>query len=337
MAVVKCIMMQRDEDLLLEAWFRYYGYLFGFENLTIFDNGSTDPGVKATLARYERAGCEVLRSHDRVEDFHAKGSHFRNVIRHWDAQSRYDFALPVDADEFLALFTADGLTCRREAIHSYLDSLVGTREALAFELSLFNAPGKPGCYAVQPYPKSFLAARSVESLDHGFHAARSRLAGGSRLTDLTYIHLHNKPFATLLRQARQKLERFVDLDDPDTLRRYAGPGLHLVRYFFMTEADYLAQHDDQPLLRFRQFGHLMEALGVTGALFGDGRDEPDGCDDPEGVGIVSPGGSVADAVRFSPRAYCHAHPDVDAAGWNPIHHYVANGYRERRTAPSLRT
>ena len=43
-ARVRCVMMQRNEHLLLEAWFRYYGYLFGFENLDML---TTAPPMKA--------------------------------------------------------------------------------------------------------------------------------------------------------------------------------------------------------------------------------------------------------------------------------------------------
>ena len=336
MAVVKCVTMQKDETLLLEAWFRYYGHLFGFENLAVIDNGSTDPGVLAMLARFERVGCQILRGLDTVEDFYAKGAHFRNLLTHWDGLSPYDFALPVDADEFLALFTPDGLTCGREAIHAYLDTLIGTRQALSFELSLFNSLGKPDCFAVQDYRKSFLPARSVAEIDRGLHSARSRHAEGFRQTDLTYLHFHNKPFATLLRQARQKLERVVDVDDPDALaahvRAHGGAGSHMIRYFLMGEADYMAQHDDRVLLAFPQFRRLMEALGVTNVLFGANGSDPAG--DPDEIGFVPPGGCAADAVPFSPRFYGDANPDVRDAGWNPIHHYVAHGYREARRAPA---
>ncbi len=333
MAVVKCVTMQRDETLLLEAWFRYYGYLFGFENLAVIDNGSSDPAVLATLARYERAGSQILRGLDTELDFYAKGDHFRNLLTHWDGLSDYDFALPVDADEFLALFTPDGLTCRRDAIHAYLDGLRGTQQALSFELSLFNSPGKPGCFAVQDYRKTFLPARSVAEIDRGLHSARSRLADGRRHTDLTYLHFHNKPFETLLHQARQKLRGVVDVNDPDALRAHQGAGVHMVRYFFMTEADYLRQHESELLLRFPQFDRVMAAFGVRSALVGGDMDDAGSGREPDAVWFVPPRRAFGDAVRFVPRAYGDSNPDVRDAGWNPIHHYVAHGYREGRTIP----
>ncbi len=60
MARVRCVMMRRDEHLLLDAWFRYYVYLFRFGNLEVPDNGSTHANVIETLKIYERAGSRVF-------------------------------------------------------------------------------------------------------------------------------------------------------------------------------------------------------------------------------------------------------------------------------------
>ncbi len=169
MARVRCVMMQRNDHLLLDAWFRYYGYLFGFENLDVFDNGSTDEGVIETLKTYERTGARVYWQYGRLEDFHAKGFHFTNIIQNWEASENYDFAIPIDCDEFLAVFTDSGLSCQKDQIHSYLDSLKGERRALGVEHSLYNVPGKRGYYCASPYPKGFFSAGTIGTLDHGFH------------------------------------------------------------------------------------------------------------------------------------------------------------------------
>ena len=38
---VACVTMQKNEDLCLEPWILYHGYLFGFENIFILDHNST--------------------------------------------------------------------------------------------------------------------------------------------------------------------------------------------------------------------------------------------------------------------------------------------------------
>ena len=194
MARVKCIMMQRDEDLLLEGWLRYHGYLFGFENLEVFDNGSTNPKVIETLRTYEAAGCRVHWQYNQVIDFHGKGFHFKNVITNWDAALDYDFAFPLDCDEFMTVLTPNGISCSRSEIHDHLDTLRGERRALRVAHCLFNAPDRPGHFWAQPYPKCFGSpSKTVGTIDHGFHAVTSSVQDGVRGTNIAYLHFHNKP------------------------------------------------------------------------------------------------------------------------------------------------
>jgi hypothetical protein len=221
-------MMQRDEDLLLEGWLRYHGYLFGFENLEIFDNGSTSLLVIEMLRRYEAVGCRVHWQYDQLVDFRDKGLHFEGVLKRWDASKTYDFAFPLDCDEFVVVFTPDGISCSRDCIHDHLNSLKGERKALSVAQRLLNAPGRPCQFSSDVYPKGFLASNTLGSIDHGFHKVRSRFGDEVRHSDIAYLHFHNKPLAELLRHARQKLQGFVDVDDPVALRAYNGPGLHLV-------------------------------------------------------------------------------------------------------------
>jgi hypothetical protein len=325
-------MMQRDEDLLLEGWLRYHGYLFGFENLEIFDNGSTDPHTIETLRIYEAAGCHVHRQFDKVADFHGKGFHFENVIKHYDASEDYDFAFPLDCDEFVTVLTPDGISCSRRRIHDHLDTLTGERGALRVAHCLFNAPGRPGHFWAEPYPKGFLASNTVGTIDHGFHAVTSRVQDGVRGTNIAYLHFHNKPLADLLRHARHKLEHFVDVDDPEALRAYDGPGLHMISYFEMSEADYRAKADDKLLVMFGGFARLIRALGIDSPLLGVGEVVAEKRD--EAVRLIYPakGGSGSRAIHiFDGERYLDANPDLRTSGILPLSHYLAFGYQEGRS------
>lgn len=64
MATVRCITMQKNESKLLEAWIKYYGYLFGFENLYILDNGSNEDAVFSILKKYSRVGVNIYYEHN---------------------------------------------------------------------------------------------------------------------------------------------------------------------------------------------------------------------------------------------------------------------------------
>ena len=186
MARVRCIMMQKDEDLLLGAWIAFYGYQFGFENLTIFDNGSSAPAVIAQLRQLERAGGRVIWQHKAHDDWLNKGQLVEYVVRSWDkAATEYDFVFPLDCDEFLALFTEKGLTCRRSDLHAYLDAMIGSTGAFQIPLWSYNVPGQPGWFYPLSTRKHFFAAGTLDWIDHGYHNARVRGEGGNRLTRFT--------------------------------------------------------------------------------------------------------------------------------------------------------
>ena len=105
---IACLMMQKNERILLEPWILYHGDLFGFENLFIFDNGSTDEIVITVLQKYEKRGVNINRAYNSKSDFEGKGNLIADKIRSLDQCNYYDFFFPLDCDEFIACHDIDG-------------------------------------------------------------------------------------------------------------------------------------------------------------------------------------------------------------------------------------
>ena len=239
MAKVTCITMQRDEDLLIENWIKHYGNLFGFDRLIVLDNGSQSPHVLDVLNRYMKVGVRVFFGDRKVEDFHEKGNIVCRLIRELeDRGDDSDFYFPIDCDEFLALYLDDDLTCGRRVINDYLDSLLGTRAALRINSSLYNVPNQRGWFCPRHYDKGFVERNTILELDHGFHYPKTTRSDRVLITDLAYLHLHNKPLELLRENARTKLAGFVNPDDAEALRNFNGAGVHLKKYFMMTDKEY---------------------------------------------------------------------------------------------------
>ncbi|MCQ8242032.1 glycosyltransferase family 2 protein [Rhizosaccharibacter radicis] len=335
MARVRAVMMQRDEDALLEPWLRWHGALFGPRNLVVLDNGSRLPAVLDILRAAEADGVSVIRGHDSPRDFLDKGLHAEAVIRRFDADGDYDFALPLDCDEFLAVFTPDGLSCEPDDVHAALDALRPVRSALGIEMSLTNVPGRPGWFVADTLEKGFLPACSVLDVDHGFHRPRSRLAEGTRWTPLCFLHFHNKPFEVLREHARRKLDGLVDVDDQDALRRYDGINNHLVPYFMLTPEQFAAIPERLLRARLPAFDRRAQALGIEQMLDWPLRPAEwsmqwalSGPPEADGLLVQSPG---AAPVRFDPAAYLDRYPDVAAAAAMPLQHFLRHGWREGRS------
>jgi tetratricopeptide (TPR) repeat protein len=324
---VACIMMQKDEDHLLEPWLAYHGYLFGFENLIVYDNGSTSPTVHALLRKYAAAGVAVIRDKDRAEDFTNKGWILSARIRELQRRRQYDIVFPLDCDEFVCITSRHGFSCSRAEISRYLASLEpGNIYRVA--RSLTNQPGSSTVFRVTGHGKSVIGLGRFKLMDHGFHEAELEGVTEYQPTRLINIHMHNKPFGTLLEHARLKLRPFVDVDDPQALARFDGCGVHLKRYFSLTEAEYHGETGPWPLVRFTGFGRLLAALMDFAAF------EAAWCGSMEAThpAHAAPGlPAVLDIDgSFDARAYLEANPDARESGLEPIVHYLEVGRLEGR-------
>lgn len=94
--VIRVIVCTKNEIDLIEPFLQYYGYLFGFENITVVDNASTYPSVLQVYEKYKLRGVEVINepaSFDYVHRFMTK--HVK------DACKKCDWLLTLETDEFL--------------------------------------------------------------------------------------------------------------------------------------------------------------------------------------------------------------------------------------------
>ena len=318
MARVKCITMQRDETALLPAWLRYHGTLFGFDNLVVFDHGSTERSVVDTLRDAERAGVDVRWSHRDRRDWEERGAHVRNLMRGWaEAGVDYDFVLPLDCDEFLAIWTRTGLDCRRATIEAALDDLRGEARPIAIHDVLFNVPGRPGWFVLADQPKSFAARDAVREIDGTFRFVTTA-AGDRRGTRLVTLHFRNKALRDMRARARH---RFGD----------ARPDGHHASLTELDEHAYLHRYDDRFLLGFPAFGACLAALGIASRLLGAPPPAARPVS-PEQVAFVRPADDRP-PVWFDGGRYLERNPDVAGADWPAALHYARHGGSERRSAP----
>lgn len=314
---IRVVMMQRDEGPMLMAWLSYYGQIFGFPALTIFDNGSVDPLTVHLLAHAEKCGASVRRDRPDPADFHGKGLHFAELFREWDRQGDYDFALPVDCDEFLVVIDDEGISTSRERILQEFVCHLGEKRALRIGSSLFNVPSKPGWFALDTgFIKGFLPSGSVAVVDNGQHNPSSRLASGFALTRFSYLHFHNHDFPEMQRRARLKLSSsLLNPDDRAALLRFAElpnmPGRHLVGVLLNDEAHYLTRYNAllQLYLPWARSASALNTHLANGPVLLRDRQM---------------------AQPWSGSAYREHYADVEAWPPGPLMHYLLHGWCEGR-------
>jgi len=306
MPVVRVVMMQRDEGDALVRWLSHYGGLFGLENLTILDNGTTDAFSLDVLRHAEVSGVRIHWGLDTLRDFREKGGHLTNVINGWDHDGGYDFALPCDCDELLAVFDEGRLVTHEAAVLAEFERLLPVRSALRIDMSMFNVPDRPGWFVPdRHFYKGFLPARSIAAIDNGHHAPESRLAPGFELTRFTYLHWHNRSYEATMALIRRKLTGRVDVHDREALIAFRdtpeAPGAHMVDTLLMSRGEYLNRYEGQVAL------YMPPEAG--------------------GVHFLSVGGRFQ---RWDAELYLAANEDVRGYWQGPLHHYLRHGFKEER-------
>ncbi len=259
---VACIMMQKNEDLLIEFWILHHAELFGFENLYIYDNGSDSNHVIDILRRYELAGVNVFWDQSTPRHFDLKGWIVGDLIRDLEKKAFYDFFFPLDCDEFVAMAETSGFTTSRNKILAFLDTMRGSDKVLRISHCLINVPSSLNVFGIVTHTKSIVPAGRFRFIDHGFHEAE--LEGGKAFcnTPIIHLHLHNKPFAMLLQHAKDKLQPYVDVNDLEALSKFAGVGWHLKKYFFGFESAYMASMSSVVRVDFEGLARRAAAFGL---------------------------------------------------------------------------
>ncbi len=199
----------------LKPWLEYHGDLFGFENLFLFDNGSTIPSVVSTLQEYAKKGVNYNDTYSTVSDYRLKGEIITDCVLKMQSEKLYDVVFLLDCDEFLILKDGSGATIDRSRIMSYLEAILPGQGVLRVSTQFFNIINRPGEFGVADYTKSIVVLDGTFlKTDHGHHFCSTTLGNVYRPSEFAYVHYHYKPLSMLREHARAKLAPFVDVDDP---------------------------------------------------------------------------------------------------------------------------
>jgi len=258
---IACVMMQRNEDLCLAPWLRYHGALFGHKNLFVLDHGSDHETVLHELNAAADQGVHVMRLPN-TADYRQKGDFVSYAMR--QAESGYDFVLPLDCDEFVVLRLPWGApSCRPDDILDYFESLSPSSLAFGVAENFLNMLGHPKTFFALPYEKVFFRGGHCGVVDHGSHKIIWPFMQ-ARATRLVYVHYHHRQFARFRRAALQKLAPFVDITDEAALAAFRGPGWHMVTHLRKTEQEFLhIMQPDNRCFEFPEFHDRLLALGIN--------------------------------------------------------------------------
>jgi hypothetical protein len=216
--MIRLFTMVKDECDIIREWIVYHGYVFGFENLFIIDNNSTD-GTFEIMQEFLEKGIHISRE----DDYKKKGIYMKKLIE--ENCSTGDIAYPLDIDEFIVYHergTRD-ISCDKEKINEYILNLPNIGEVykanylcsvITDEGGYKNAPrdNKWSIYLDYGFSaKGFFKVGSYHgSIDHGNHY------GGHNyfVTNICLVHFHCRN----LEQIKKKiLNNVIGLGYPNNI------------------------------------------------------------------------------------------------------------------------
>jgi len=112
--MVKIFTMVKDEVDIIRDWIIYHGSMFGFSNLFIIDNNSTD-GTFEAIKEFNG-----LVNIFREPDYSKKGEYMKKLI---DQNCSNEIAFPIDIDEFIVYFENNKISVDKELINNYFNNL----------------------------------------------------------------------------------------------------------------------------------------------------------------------------------------------------------------------
>lgn len=258
--LVHLVMMQQNENTLLDSWIRYHASLFGHKSLTIVDHGSTCNLTIQHLKTAESLGSKVIWAKQSDLDYNEKGRIIEAEIK---SKKRFRVAFPMDCDEFICMDQNSKISCSPNRIRRYLESLPEGR-IYTVKRRLNNAPWSHHVFLPMPDDrpgKVFMSTKQFSSLDIGNHSCQS--SQKTLESEISYIHLHNKPYNWLKSSAEAKLiAHGVDASSTKSLQTYSGLGWHLCKYLLKSEEDWLCDLREYERLNSDAFSKRLSRIGI---------------------------------------------------------------------------
>lgn len=257
--MIKLFTIVKDENDIVAEWVHYHGRLFGYTNLYIIDNMSTDGTYEKLLELRNEHGCYVFQQ----PNYALKGKYMRDLIleycNHKDACGNYTtpIAYPIDIDEFVVMYDdkTHTISCDKSEILTYFEKtvlpkivsnecaifktnyiiskIINNNDDASSEIGYKNAVLECSHGAYSNYgnlAKTFFSSKHViengVQIDHGNHYC---IEHKYFMTDLVLVHYHLRSLPQMVKKVYNNVAGFgYPVNDAAALSKMLVPGIHHV-------------------------------------------------------------------------------------------------------------
>lgn len=193
--MVKIFTMVKDEVDIVVDWVLYHGLIFGFKNLYVIDNYSTDGTYESLVKMKDMFEINIIR----LPDYKKKGKYMTFFMRKF---CKNELAFPIDIDEFIVCYNKkmNKISCNKTQFFielsrlpkvpiykmNYIDSKILVENG--YQRSTVES--KYGKYNDQKdFAKSFFYSTLFKGLiDHGNHFRTKNY----HLSNFCLVHFHTR-------------------------------------------------------------------------------------------------------------------------------------------------
>jgi len=227
---VKVFTFIKNENDKIREWLLYHGYLFGYRNLYVIDNCSTD-GTVRILKEFEKRGITVVYN---IKDYPQKGVHTSNLmLTQKNVEDKFFTLIPINGDEFIALKKSENIySSDRNEIMNYFQNLSKDGQKYSFDRYLTGIAGNEDkTYKVSeihkfefqkikhPMMKKFYLSTTFQHTDHKNQFGRISPGNESTVqTDLVLFHYPDTGFKNYIERAKLEINGWgYSLDNKNNL------------------------------------------------------------------------------------------------------------------------
>ena len=246
--------MVKDENDIIIDWILYHGYIFGYNNIYIIDNFSTD-GTYELILKFNN-----LINIYRKDDYKKKGVYMTELINKYCTSD--DIAFPVDIDEFIVYYDKNkkNIDIDKDIIINYIKNLpiyeiykcAYLNPILTKPFGHINIIKELNYASYNNYgsnSKSFINKKVFNGIiDHGNHIPTDNFL----LTNIVLIHYHHRNINQHKKKNINNLLGLGYIIDENYLKKIivenpSCEGIHHIHMFLnYTQKSYILPHQKNP-------------------------------------------------------------------------------------------